>query len=152
MGNSAIARSGKTWGLWHDRLDRIRIKLGDDRLAAELSGHPHVGGEIIRRTPRDTAHRHATITVTVEDTAVVVDRDLIKIEQVAILMAATCLPDSAHVLHRIVRGSIDSSPGNTAVVGRGDVCVPFARETVGLLVTVYVGPEEANCGAARATS
>src|SRR5437879_3555117 len=137
MGGCAIARRGKTGGLWRNGFGRVWIKQCKDRLTAELSSHPHMRGEVVRCTPRDTADRHATITITIEDTALVVDRDLIKIEQVAILMAATSLPDRAHVLNRIVRGSIDSSPSNTAVVGRGDVCVPFAGKTVGLVVTVY---------------
>src|SRR5439155_16901317 len=107
----------------------LRIKARKEALAPGLPGDALEGHVIVRRCATDTPRGDATITVAEEHTAFVIDRDFIKVEQVAIGLAAALLPDAGMVLHRIVWGSIDCHPGLTLIVGGRDKSIPLARET-----------------------
>src|SRR6476646_7544771 len=76
------------------------------------------------------ARAGATIRITDEHTAKLVDRNVIKVEQVAARIAAAAIPDAA-TLHRVRRSCIRSRPGPAAVISEGHVKMPDAEEIPG---------------------
>src|SRR5690349_483010 len=101
MNAVAITGSRKTWRFWHRRLGGI--ELGEQRFATNLPGNAHRGAERIVVWIPDAASS-ASVAVTEKDTAFLVHRDLIKVEQVPIQNAAAAtLPDAAFALYWVVR-------------------------------------------------
>src|SRR5439155_1073703 len=117
-----------------------------------LARHAHEGGEIFGRCPGDAPRADTAVAVSIQDSAFVIDRDFVEVEQVAVLVAAPLLPDAGHALDGIVRRGVDRDPGPAPVIGRGDERVPDPRETVRLVVAGHVGADEAAGGAARAAA
>ena len=79
-----------------------------------MTGYSHVSYEIVRAGSRDTLGAHATIAVAVKNPAFVVDSDFVEVEQIALDVAATALPDTSFALDRIVRRRVDCCPRTTA--------------------------------------
>src|SRR6202045_3579844 len=142
MRSRRIADTRKASGFRHLRRRSVSIGIVacEERLAARLTRHAHVSDEIIRCGACDATRRDAAVAVAIEDSAFVVDCDLIKIEQIPVLRASPLLPDPRHALNRIVRRGVDGPPGNAAVISSSDECIPFAWETICLVIAVNVGP------------
>src|SRR5439155_972794 len=70
------------------------------------------------------------VAVTVKHPTFVIDGDFVKVEKVAIavLSAPTLLPNTGMILNRIIRCRVDRDPGDSFVVGRGDVGIPHPVE------------------------
>src|SRR5207247_11362684 len=124
-----VARARKASGFRGCRFIYVYVEAGENSLAAGLTRDAHVGCEIIRRRAGDTTLRDATVAVSIEHVAFVVHRDLIKVEQVAIIMAATLLPDAGHALNGIIGSGVNRRPRCASIVGGGDERIPFARKT-----------------------
>src|SRR6185369_2175007 len=140
MGSCRIAHAGQTW-----RLRRCRfygVKIAEQRLATRLSCHSHEGDKIIGRCAGNTTFCHATVAVAVENASVVVDGDFVEIEQIAVLMTATLLPNASVTLNGIVWRSVDRHPRLSLIVSRGNKRIPFPLKTVGLVVTWLIGANE----------
>src|SRR5438105_3368384 len=110
MRSSGIARAGQAGGFRRDGFGGTRIKRSQQWFAAELARDAHEGAKIVGSRAGDARPTPAAVAVAIEHTAFVVDRDLVKIQQVAIVMAATLLPDAGHALDGIIRGSVDRLP------------------------------------------
>jgi len=150
MGTGGIARAGETrrfWRYWFGC-----IKTGEQALTSRLARHAHEGDKIIGSCARDAAFGDAPVAVSVEDVPFIVHGDFVKIEQIAVLMAATLLPDARHALHGIVGCGVHRRPRRAAIVGGGDERVPFAGETYRLIVASDIGAQEANGRAAGAAT
>src|SRR5207245_5040043 len=109
---------------------------------ARLTCYAHERDKVIGCRAGNAAFGHATVTVAKEHAAFVVHSDFVEVEKVAVLMAATLLPDASHALNWVIRCGIHCRPGRAAIVGDSDECVPSAGETHRLLVACYVCPGE----------
>src|SRR5437660_778676 len=145
MRTGRIARPGQA-----GRFRRFRfywVKIGEQRLATGLPRHSHKGDKIIGRCACDAAFGHTSIAIAVENPASVVHGDFVEIQQIAVLMTATLLPNAGVTLNWIVWRSVDGCPCLPSIVGRGNEGIPFARETGGLVVAWLIGGYEAASGA-----
>src|SRR6266404_9629351 len=145
MRTGRIARAGQAGSF--RRCWFYRVKIGEQGLAAGLPRHSHKGDKIIGRCACDAAFGHTSIAVAVENPASVVHGDFVEIQQIAVLMAATLLPNAGVTLNWIVWRSVDGYPCLPSIVGCGNKGIPFARETVGLVVTWLICAYEATTGA-----
>src|SRR5712692_7524775 len=128
------------------------VEASEQALAAGLPRHAHEGSNFLGSCACDAALGHTAVAVAIEHPAFGADGDFVKVEQIAVLMGATLLPDASHALNGIIRGGVDRGPSLAAVVGGRDERVPFARETNGLIVAGRVSAEEANGRAAGAAA
>src|SRR5438105_4977383 len=105
MRRRSIPRAGEAWRFRRQCDSRIGIIIiaGEQSFAAALTSDAHIGNEIICAGAGDAVYRYATVAVAVKDSAFVIYRNFIEVEQVAIFGAAALLPDAGHALHRIVR-------------------------------------------------
>src|SRR5437868_8288992 len=124
MRTGRIARPGQTGSFRRCRF--YRVQIGEQGLASRLPGNTHEGDKIVARCARDAARRHATVAVSVENASMVVHSDFVKIEQIAVLVTATLLPNTGVTLNRIVWRSVDRYPRLTLIVSSGDKGIPFA--------------------------
>src|SRR5882724_8980877 len=141
MRTVGIARAGQARSF--RRRWFYRVKIGEQRFAARLPRHSHEGDKVIGRCAGDAARRHASVAVSVESASVVVHRDFVEIEQIAVVVAAALLPDTGPALNGIIWRGVDCHPRLTLVVSRGNERVPFARETAGLVIARLIGAYEA---------
>src|SRR6266403_5733266 len=146
MGSGRVARTRQARGFCCNRLSRVQIR--EQALASRLPGNTHEGNKIIACCARDAAFSHAPVAVAVENPAMVVHRDLVKVEQIAVIVAATLLPNPSLALNGIVRRRVDRHPRLTFIVSRSDERVPLSRETAGLIIARPIGAYKA---ASRAT-
>src|SRR5207253_6794205 len=123
------------------------VKIGEQGLTAGLPCHSHKCNKIIGGCARDATFSHASVAVAVENASMVVHGDFVEIQQIAVLMTATLLPNAGVTLSRIVWRSVDGCPCLPSIVGRGNEGIPFARETGGLVVAWLIGGYEAASGA-----
>src|SRR5438093_4195171 len=145
MGTGRIARTGQTWRFRRSWF--YRVKIGEQRFAAGLPRHSHKCDKIIGCCARDAARCHASVAVSIESASVVVHRDFVEIQQIAVVVAAALLPDTGPALNGIIWRGVDCHPRLTLVVGGGNERVPFARETAGLVIARLIGAYEAASGA-----
>src|SRR2546427_5674988 len=145
MSTSRIARPGQAGSFRRCRF--YGVKIGEQGLSAGLPRHSHKRDKIVGRCARDATRRHAAVAVSVENPASVVHGDFVEVEQIAILVTATLLPNTGVTLNRIVWRSVDGCPCLPSIVGRGNEGIPFARETGGLVVARLIGGYEAASGA-----
>src|SRR5206468_8965086 len=145
MGSGRVARTRQARGFCCNRFSRVQI--GEQALASRLPGNTHEGNKIIACCARDTTLSDAPITVSVENPPSVVYRDLVKIEQIAVVVAAALLPDPSLALNRIVRRRVDRHPRLTFVVSRRDERVPLSGETARLVIARPIGAYKATSGA-----
>src|SRR5207244_6791901 len=117
MGRGGIARTGEAGRLRHCGFVYVWVVAGENTLAATLTRHAHVGVKIVGRRTGDAGPARTAVAVAIEHMAFVVHRDFVEVEQVAIVMAATLLPDTGHALNRIIRGGVDRCPGHAAMLG-----------------------------------
>src|SRR5437660_9118718 len=120
MGSRGIARPGKAGRFWQRRFVYVHVVALQNTLAAALTRDAHICGEIIGRRAGDTTLGHAAVAVAVKNVTFVIHCDLVKIKQVAIVMAATLLPDASHALNGIIRSGVYRRPRGAAIVGGGD--------------------------------
>src|SRR6266404_4318486 len=146
MRTGRIARAGQTGSF--RRCWFYRIKIGEQGLAAGLPRHSHKCDKIIGRRAGDAARRYASVAVSVENASVVVHGDFVEIQKIAVLVTATLLPNAASALNRIVWRSVDGYPSLTFIISSGNEGIPFALETVCLVVTWLIGAYEATSGPA----
>src|SRR5437879_10265732 len=132
MRTGRIACPGQTRSFRRARFHRI--KIGEQGLAAGLPRHSHKRDKIIGRCACDAAFGHTSIAVAIENPASVVHGDFVEIQQIAVLVTATLLPNAGVTLNRIVWRSVDGYPGLTFIVSSGNEGIPFACETVCLVV------------------
>src|SRR5437588_7321279 len=145
MRTGRIARAGQAGSF--RRCWFYRVKIDEQGLAAGLPRHSHKGDKIIGRCACDAAFGYTSIAVAVENPASVVHGDFVEIQQIAVLMAATLLPNAGVTLNWIVWRSVDGYPCLPSIVGCGNKGIPFARETIGLVVTWLICAYEATTGA-----
>src|SRR5436190_22509013 len=145
MRTGRIARAGQARSF--RRRWFYRVKISEQRLAAGLPRHSHKRDKIIGRCACDAAFGHTSIAVAVENPAPIVHGDFVEIQQIAVLVTATLLPNAGVTLNRIVWRSVDGYPCLPSIVSRGNKGIPFARETVGLVVAWLIGGYEAASGA-----
>src|SRR5205085_4057139 len=145
MRTGRIARPGQTGSFRRCRF--YRVQIGEQGLASRLPGNTHEGDKIIARCARDAARRHAAVAVSVENASMVVHGDFVKIEQIAVVVAAALLPDPGLALNGIVRRRVDRHPRLTFVVRRSDERVPLSRETAGLIIARPIGAYKPTSGA-----
>src|SRR5438270_8122802 len=145
MRTGRIARAGQAGSF--RRCWFYRVKIGEQGLAAGLPRHSHKGDKIIGRCACDAAFGHTSIAVAIENPASVVHGDFVEIQQIAVLVTATLLPNAGVTLNRIVWRSVDGYPCLPSIVGCGNKGIPFARETIGLVVTWLICAYEATTGA-----
>src|SRR6266403_456129 len=145
MRTGRIARPGQTGSFRRCRF--YWVKIGEQGLAAGLPRHSHKRDKIIACCACDAALSHAPITVAVENPPSVVHRDFVKIEQIAVVVAAALLPDPSLALNGIVSRRVDRHPRLTFVVRRSDERVPLSRETAGLIIARPIGASKATSGA-----
>src|SRR5438445_10687445 len=141
MRTGRIARPGQA-----GRFRRFRfywVKIGEQRLATGLPRHSHKGDKIIGRCACDAAFGHTSIAVAIENPASVVHGDFVEIQQIAILVTATLLPNAGVTLNRVIWRSVDCCPRLTLIVSGGNEGIPFACETVCLVVTRLICGYEA---------
>src|SRR5882762_1244709 len=74
--------------------------------ATRLTGDAHVSGEVIGSRARDTLLTNTAVAVAIKHAAAVIHRNLVEVEQVAFVMSAALLPDTGHILNRIVRRGV----------------------------------------------
>src|SRR5437016_9123824 len=141
MSTSRIARPGQAGSFRRCRF--YGVKIGEQGLAAGLPRHSHKRHKIVGRCARDAARRHASVAVPVENASMVVHGNFVKIEQIAVLVTATLLPNARVTLNRIIWRSVDRYPRLTFVVSGGNEGIPFALETVCLVVTWLICAYEA---------
>src|SRR5436309_15453607 len=123
MGSGGITRAGQT-----RRFCRYWfgcIKTGEQALTSRLARHAHEGDKIIGSCARDAAFGDAPVAVSVEDVPFIVHGDFVKIEQIAVLMTATLLPDARNALHGIVGCGVKRRPRCAAIDVCGDELVLF---------------------------
>src|SRR5437867_3705507 len=137
MRTGGIARAGQAGSF--RRCWFYRVKIGEQAPASRLPRNAHEGDEIIGGCARDAALSHAPVAVSVESASMVVHRDLVKIEQIAVIVAAALLPDPSLALNGIVRRRVDRHPRLTFVVSRSDERVPLPRETASLIIARPIG-------------
>src|SRR5438128_12026424 len=123
------------------------VKIGEQGLTAGLPCHSHKCNKIIGGCARDATFSHASVAVAVENASMVIDSDFVEIQQIAVLVTATLLPNAGVTLNRIVWRSVDGCPCLPSIVSCGNKGIPFARETVGLVVTWLICAYEATTGA-----
>src|SRR5207248_1545675 len=123
------------------------VKIGEQGLAAGLPRHSHKRDKIVGRCARDAARGYATVAVSVESAAMVVHGDFVKVEQIAVVVAAALLPDPSLALNGIVRRRVHCHPRLTFVVSRRDERVPLSGETAGLIIARPIGSYKATSGA-----
>src|SRR5438094_7707740 len=99
MRTGRIARPGQTGSFRRCRF--YWVKIGEQGLAAGLPRHSHKRDKIVGRCARDAARGYATVAVSVESAAMVVHGDFVKIEQIAVIVAAALLPDPSLALNGI---------------------------------------------------
>src|SRR5256885_6995286 len=141
MRTGRIARPGRTGSFRRCRF--YRVKIGEQGLAAGLPRHSHKRDKIVGRCARDAARRHAAVAVSVENASMIVHSNFVEIQQIAVLVTATLLPNTGVTLNRIVWRSVDRYPRLTLIVSSGDKGIPFAWETVCLVVTWLICSYEA---------
>src|SRR2546430_10141142 len=141
MRTGRIARPGRTGSFRRCRF--YRDKIGEQGLAAGLPRHSHKRHKIIGRCARDAARRHAAVAVSVENASMIVHGDFVEIEQIAVLVTATLLPNTGVTLNRIVWRSVDRYPRLTFIVSSCNEAIPFACETICLVVTWLICGYEA---------
>src|SRR5437870_7435441 len=124
------------------------VKIGEQGLTAGLPCHSHKCNKIIGGCARDATFSHASIAVSVENASMVIHGDFVEIQQISVLVTATLLPNAGVTLNRIVWRSVDCYPALPSIVGRGNKGIPFARETVCLVVAWLISGYEAASGAA----
>src|SRR3954466_9406243 len=128
------------------------IEAREQTLAASLAGHAHVTDEVVRSRTADAPGRHAAIAVAEENATILVDRDFVEIEKVAIGLASALLPDTCPALHWVIGRGVDRHPVFSLVVGRRDECVPFPGEADLLIITAQVCPNETDAGSPGAST
>src|SRR5438093_7061433 len=128
------------------------VKTGEQPFATRLTRNPHEGNKVIGCRAGDAARGHATIAVSIQNSAFVIDGDFVEVEQVSVLMAATLLPDAGHALNRTVWRRVDRRPGLATVISGGDEGVPFARETYRLVIARDISAQEPDGRAAGAAT
>src|SRR6266851_9863186 len=108
MRSQRIARAGKACGFRSQcaRCVRRAVHESEQTLATGLSGHTHVRGGVIRSCAGNTFFAHTPVAVAIKHAASVVHRNLVEVEQVAIVMTAALLPDSRHTLNWIIRRGV----------------------------------------------
>src|SRR5213078_638788 len=111
MRTGRIARAGQAGSF--RRCWFYRVKIDEQGLAAGLPRHSHKGDKIIGRCACDAAFGHASVAVSVENASVIVHGDFVEVEQIAVLMTATLLPNTCVTLNGIVWCSVDCCPGLT---------------------------------------
>src|SRR5437773_6907380 len=116
MRTGRIARAGQAGSF--RRCWFYRVKIGEQGLAAGLPRHSHKRDKIVRRCACDAAFGHTPVAVAVENPASVVYGDFVEIEQIAVLVTATLLPNAGVTLNRIVWRSVDRYPGLPLIVSR----------------------------------
>src|SRR5438309_3823251 len=141
MRTGRIARAGQAGSF--RRCWFYRVKIGEQGLAAGLPRHSHKGDKIIGRCACDAAFGHTSIAVAIENPASVVHGDFVEIQQIAILVTATLLPNAGVTLNRVIWRSVDCCPRLTLIVSGGNEGIPFACETVCLVVTWLICGYEA---------
>src|SRR5438094_8367337 len=150
MRTGRIARAGQAGSF--RRCWFYRVKIGEQRLATGLPRHAHERDKIIGGCAGDAPFSHAPIAVSVESAAMVVYRDFVEVEQIAVIVAAALLPDPSLALNGIVRRRVDRHPRLTFVVSSSDERVPLYRETAGLVFDWLIRADEAESGASRTSS
>src|SRR6266853_2941947 len=76
----------------------VCVVARENSLATRLARHAHEGDKIVGCGAGNTAFGHAAVAVAIEHPAFAVHRDFVEVEKVAVLMAATLLPDASHAL------------------------------------------------------
>src|SRR5258708_422790 len=154
MRGQRIAQTRKASGFRSRGTRRVRCAVheSEQTLATGLPGYTQARGEVIRCRACNTFFAHTAVAVAIKHAGSVVHRNLVEVEQVAIVMAAALLPDTSHTLNGIIRRGIYGRPGRTAVIGRGYEHIPLARKTIGLIVTVYVRAKKTYRCTARAAA
>src|SRR5438094_7410122 len=137
MRTGRIARAGQAGSF--RRCWFYRVKIGEQWLATGLTRHAHERDKIIGGCAGDAPFSHAPIAVSVESAAMVVYRDFVEVEQIAVIVAAALLPDPSLALNGIVRRRVDRHPRLTFVVSRSDERVPLPRETASLIIARPIG-------------
>ena len=120
-----IARAGETWGFRQRRLDRV--ERGEECLAAGLASEAHVRGERINIRIA-YAITHATVAISEGGTALVVDRNFVEVQKIAIDCAAALLPNAALTLDGVIRTDVGGNPCLAAIKCRGHESIPIAGE------------------------
>src|SRR5436309_2338212 len=129
MRSRGIACARKAGWLWCRGFVYVYVVACENTLAARLARNAHEGVKIVSRRTGDAGPARTAVAVAIEHMAFVVDRDLVEVEQVAVLSAAALLPDAGHALDGIVGRGVDRCPRDTAVVSDGDERIRFDRET-----------------------
>src|SRR6266403_912120 len=109
MRTSRIARPGQAGSF--RRCWFYRVKIGEQALASRLPRNAHEGDEIVGGCAGDAPFSHAPVAVAVESAPMVVYRDFVEIEQIAVVVAAALLPDTGPALNGIIWRSVDRYPG-----------------------------------------
>src|SRR4029077_6963106 len=147
MRSQRVASPGKA--RWFRQLRSCGIGVcvvtRQQRFATGLTCHAHISDEIILCCPCDAIRSDAAVPVPVENAPFVVGCDFVEIEKIAIGLTPALLPYASHALNGIIWSRVDRRPGSPLVVSGGDECIPFAWESDGLVITVYISSEETHC-------
>ena len=75
-----------------------------------------MGDEIVGRCASDTFGFDAAIAIAVQHASFVIDGNLVEIEKVSLRLTTALLPNTALILHRVVRCGIDCVPRLPAII------------------------------------
>src|SRR5436190_22338659 len=108
MRTGRIARPGQTGSFRRCRF--YWVKIGEQGLAAGLPRHSHKRDKIVGCCACNAARRDASVAVPVENASMVVHSNFVEIQQIAVLVTATLLPNAGITLNGIIWRSVDRCP------------------------------------------